>query len=40
MSQASVERGAVNDEAEITLPGGQALVAVVTRRSAELLRIQ
>ena len=32
-----VERGAVNDEVEITLPGGPALVAVVTRRSAESL---
>ncbi len=32
-----VERGAVNDEVEITLPGGQVLVAVVTRRSAESL---
>jgi len=32
-----VERGAVNDEVEIALPGGQAIVAVVTRRSAESL---
>lgn len=33
----SVLRGAVNDEVEISLPGGQKVVAVVTHSSAESL---
>ena len=34
---AALVRGAVNDEVSIALPGGQRLVAVVTRESAEAL---
>ncbi|WP_028219560.1 TOBE domain-containing protein [Paraburkholderia oxyphila] len=34
---AALVRGAVNDEVSIALPGGQQLVAVVTRESAEAL---
>lgn len=32
-----VEAGAVNDEVELRLPGGQHIVAVVTRRSSDAL---
>jgi molybdate transport system regulatory protein len=35
-----VTRGAVNDEIELTLPGGQKIVAVVTHESAESLGLQ
>lgn len=33
----AVQRGAVNDEVEISLPGGQKIVAVVTHSSTESL---
>jgi molybdate transport system regulatory protein len=36
----SVRSGAVNDEVEITLPGGQHIVAVVTRSSTESLGLR
>lgn len=34
---AGIVRGAVNDEVSIALPGGEALVATITRESAEAL---
>ena len=36
----AVRSGAVNDEIELTLPGGQRIVAVVTRESTELLGLR
>lgn len=36
---AALVRGAVNDEVSIALPGGQRIVAVVTRESAEALGV-
>lgn len=36
----AIERGAVNDEVEITLPGGQKIVAVVTRSSTRALNLE
>lgn len=36
----SVRTGAVNDEIELTLPGGAALVATVTRESTEALGLK
>lgn len=36
----AVQRGAVNDEVEITLPGGQQIVAVVTHSSTEALGLK
>jgi molybdate transport system regulatory protein len=36
----SVRSGAVNDEVELTLPGGQRIVAVVTRNSTESLGLR
>ncbi len=35
-----VTAGAVNDEVELSLPGGQSIVAVVTRRSSEALGLK
>ena len=35
-----VTPGAVNDEVELSLPGGQTLVAVITRRSSEALGLK
>jgi molybdate transport system regulatory protein len=35
-----IDQGAVNDEVELALPGGQALVAVITRRSSEALALK
>ncbi|RQS69558.1 LysR family transcriptional regulator [Burkholderia sp. Bp8963] len=37
---ASIRRGAVNDEVVLTLPGGQAIVAVLTHESADALSLQ
>jgi molybdate transport system regulatory protein len=37
---ASIQHGAVNDEVSLTLPGGQAIVAVVTHESTETLGLQ
>ena len=34
---ASIQRGAVNDQVSLTLPGGQAIVAVLTHESTEAL---
>lgn len=39
-SVTSVRSGAVNDEVELTLPGGQRIVAVVTRESTESLGLR
>lgn len=36
----SVEHGAVNSEVVLALPGGQEVVAVVTKRSAEALGLE
>ena len=36
----SVQHGAVNSEVVLTLPGGQEVVAVVTKRSAESLGLE
>jgi molybdate transport system regulatory protein len=36
----TVRSGAVNDEVELTLPGGQKLVAIVTRESTETLGLR
>jgi molybdate transport system regulatory protein len=35
----AIQRGAVNDEVEISLPDGQKVVAVVTRSSTEALNL-
>ncbi|MFV0680197.1 TOBE domain-containing protein [Ottowia sp.] len=35
-----VTQGVVNDEVELTLPGGQTLVAVITRHSSEALGLK
>ncbi|MEK2604954.1 TOBE domain-containing protein [Burkholderia arboris] len=37
---ASIVRGTVNDEVTLTLPGGQAVVAVLTHESADALGLQ
>jgi molybdate transport system regulatory protein len=37
---ASIQRGAVNDEVSLTLPGGQTIVAVVTHESTEALGLK
>lgn len=37
---ASIRRGAVNDEVALALPGGQAIVAVLTHESTEALGLQ
>ncbi|WP_179400645.1 TOBE domain-containing protein [Burkholderia guangdongensis] len=37
---ASIRHGAVNDEVSLTLPGGQAIVAVVTHESVETLGLE
>lgn len=36
----ALQRGAVNDEVEITLPGGQQIVAVLTHSSVESLDLK
>jgi molybdopterin-binding protein len=36
----SVNHGAVNSEVVLELPGGTELVSIITRRSAEDLRLQ
>lgn len=36
----AVTRGAVNDEVEITLPGGEKIVAVVTHGSTDALGLK
>jgi molybdopterin-binding protein len=40
MSMATVKAGAVNDEVELLLAGGQRLVAIVTRQSTETLGLR
>lgn len=35
----AIRQGAVNDEIELTLPGGQKLAAIITRESAESLEL-
>ena len=37
---ATVKAGAVNDEVELLLAGGQRLVAIVTRQSTETLGLR
>lgn len=39
-SVTAVRSGAVNDEVEITLPGGQRLAAIITRESTQLLGLK
>jgi molybdate transport system regulatory protein len=39
-SVTAIRRGAVNDEIELRLPGGQAVVAIITRESTESLALQ
>jgi molybdopterin-binding protein len=36
----SIEPGAVNSEITVALPGGQELVSVITKSSAESLKLQ
>ena len=39
-SVSRVTQGAVNDEVELTLPGGQGIVAIITRASSEALGLK